>query len=364
MKGLGISIYPNQGTVEEIQKYIELAGKYGFTRIFTCLISEEDRTVEEVVDDFKKIVDTANNCGLQVIADVEPAIFKKFGASHTDLKTFHDLGIAGIRLDMGFSGIEESIMSYNPYGLKIELNASNGTKYIDNILSYRANTENIWACHNFYPHVYSGLGYEWFIKCSKQFKDLGIRTAAFVNSPNAKFGPWPVWEGLCTLEMHREMAVDVQAKHLFATGLIDDVIVANMFASEDELRSLSELSKELLQFKVEFEPEVPELQKKIVLDEFHFNRGDVSNYMVRSTQSRVKYKGCDFPPFNTPDIERGDVLIESNLYSRYAGELQVALKNMNNSGKTNVVAKIVPEELFLLDYLEPWGKFGFNENNK
>lgn len=364
MKGLGISIYPNQGTVEEIQKYIELAGKYGFTRIFTCLISEQDRTVEEVVEDFKKIVNTANNCGLQVIADVEPAIFKKFGASHNDLKSFHDLGLTGIRLDMGFSGIEESIMSYNPYGLKIELNASNGTKYIDNILSYKANTENIWACHNFYPHVYSGLGYEWFMKCSKQFKDLGIRTSAFVNSSSAKFGPWPVSEGLCTLEMHRDMSIDVQAKHLFVTGLIDDVIIANMFASEDELRSLSELSKEIIEFKIKFEPEVPELQKKIVLDEFHFNRGDVSEYMLRSTQSRVKYKGCDFPAFNTQDMKRGDVLIESNLYTRYSGELQVALKDMKNSGRTNVVAKIVPEELFLLDYLEPWEKFGFNENNK
>lgn len=362
MRGLGISIYPSQGKVEDIENYIELAGKYGFTRIFTCLISEQDKTVEEVVEDFKKLVDTANACGLKVIADVEPAIFKKVGATHNDLKFFHELGLAGIRLDMGFSGIEESIMSYNPYGLKIELNASNGTKYIDNIVSYRANTENIWACHNFYPHVYSGLGYEWFIKCSKQFKDLGIRTAAFVNAPNAEFGPWPVSEGLCTLEEHREMPIHVQAKHLFATGLVDDVIVANMFASEDELRSLSELNKEMLEFKVDFVNEVPELEKKIVLEEFHFNRGDVSDYMVRSTQSRVKYKGCDFPPCNTPDIERGDILIESNLYSRYAGELQVALKNMRNSGKTNVVAKIVPEELFLLDYLEPWGKFGFNEN--
>lgn len=364
MRGLGISIYPNQGTVEEIQKYIELAGRYGFTRIFTCLISEQERTVEEVLEDFRKIVSTANNCGLKVIADVEPAIFKKFGGTYNDLKSFHDLGLDGIRLDMGFSGIEESIMSYNPYGLKIELNASNGTKYIDNILSYRANNENIWACHNFYPHVYSGLGYEWFIKCSKQFKDLGIRTAAFVNSQNAKFGPWPVSEGLCTLEMHRDMDIDIQAKHLFATGVIDDVIIANMFASEKELRRLSELNKEMLEFKVEFTSEVPELQKTIVLDEFHFNRGDVSDYMIRSTQSRVKYKGCDFQAFNTPDIKRGDVLIESNLYSRYAGELQVALKNMKNSGKTNVVAKIVPEELFLLDYLEPWGKFGFNEKNK
>ena len=101
-------------------------------------------------------------------------------------------------------------------------------------------------------------------------------------------------------------------------------------------------------------------QKKIVLDEFHFNRGDNSEYMARSTQSRVKYKGEKFPVFNTPDIiKRGDVIIESDLYTRYAGELQIALKDMKNTGKSNVVAKIVEDELFLLDLIEPWSKFGF-----
>ena len=32
---------------------------------------------------------------------------------------------------------------------------------------------------------------------------------------------------------------------------------------------------------------------------------------------------------------------------------------MKNSGKSNVVARIVEEELFLLDYIEPWTKFSF-----
>lgn len=81
--------------------------------------------------------------------------------------------------------------------------------------------------------------------------------------------------------------------------------------------------------------------------------------MVRSTQSRVKYKDHNFKAFNTADIKKGDVLIESSLYKRYAGELQIALKDMKNSGKTNVVGKITDEEIFLIDYLQPWEKFGF-----
>lgn len=361
MRKLGISVYPSQASLNEILAYIELAGKYGYERIFTCLISEEDKAIERIVEEFKQITAKAKQCGMEVIGDVEPAVFQKFDVSYQNLKFFHDLGLSGIRFDLGFSGMEEAMMSFNPYGLKIELNSSQGTKTVDNIFSFAPNKENILGCHNFYPHAYTGLSYDHFIKCSEQYKELNIRMAAFVNAPSAEHGPWPVTEGLCTLEEHRDMPIEVQAKHLFATNLVDDVIIANAFASEAELKKLSEIERYMPEFTVEFVKGISDLEKKIVLEEMHFNRGDVSAYMARSTQSRVKYKGSDFPPFNTPDMEKGDVIIESSLYQRYAGELQIALKPMKNSGKSNVVAKIVPEEVFLLDYLEPWMKFKFTE---
>lgn len=362
MRGLGISVYPNHGSLDEIVDYIDMAAALGFERIFTCLISAEDKSTDEVVDEFKKITSHANCLGMKVTADVEPAIFKKFGASYKDLSFFKDLGLYGIRLDLGFGGIEESAMTYNPYGMKIELNMSNGTKYLDNIMSYRPNAENLLGCHNFYPHMYTGLGYDHFIKCSRQFKEQGIRTAAFISSREASFGPWPLSEGLPTLEMHREMDVQVQAKHLFATGLIDDVIVANAFASEEELKSLSRINRYVTSFRVELVHSIPEIEKRIVLEEPHFNRGDVSDYVIRSTQSRVKYKDHYFEPFNTADIKRGDILIDSSLYPRYGGELQIALKDMKNTGRTNVVGRIVGDEVFLLDYIEPWDRFELVEN--
>ena len=75
----------------------------------------------------------------------------------------------------------------------------------------------------------------------------------------------------------------------------------------------------------------------------------------------MKYKGHNFKLFNTPEIiKRGDVVIESSEYGHYAGELQIALSDMKNSGKSNVVAHIKEEELFILDYIRPWQKFNFN----
>lgn len=361
MKKLGISVYLNRGTLEQNIEYIELASRLGFKRIFTCLISVEEKENDELIKDAKQIIGSANKCGMEVVADVEPSVFKKFGTSFQDLSFFKELGLYGIRLDLGFTGIEESIMTFNQYGLKLELNMSNGSKYVDNILSYEPKVENLLGCHNFYPHRYTGLSLEHFLKCSQRFKGIGIRTAAFVSSNYAAFGPWPAPDGLPTLEMHRELPIDVQAKHLFATELIDDVIVGNAFASKEELEALSRVNKDVIEFEVEFVEGVTETERSIVLDEFHFNRGDVSEYVIRSTQSRVKYKGHEFKAFNTPDIRRGDVIIESSLYERYAGELHIALKDMKNSGKTNVVGRIREEEIFLIDYVKPWAKFKFTE---
>lgn len=363
MRRLGVSIYPQNASVKENKAYLQLATKYGFTRVFTCLISMT-RDKEKFINEFSEIMNYAKFLGMEVIADVSPSIFYDFNIDYKELNFFSELGLGGIRLDLGFTGIEESIMTLNPYGLKIEINMSNGTRYLDNILSYIPNKEKLVGCHNFYPHRYTGLSRKHFMECTEKFKEYGIETTAFISSRDAAFGPWPVNEGLCTLEEHRELPIEVQAKDLFNTGLIDNVIIANCFASEEELKLLSEMNKEILGLSVEIYEDVPELERKIILDEIHFNRGDVSEYMIRSTQSRVKYAEHHFQLFNEKDICRGDVLIESSLYDRYAGELQIALKPMKNSGKTNIVGKISKEELYLLDYIKPWQKFNFVEKQR
>lgn len=358
MRGLGISVYPDSKNIHQVLDYIERAASYGFSRIFTCLISAEG-PLEEVVEQFKVVVAHANKHQMRVVADISPEVFKLYNLTHEDLDFFKDLGLWGIRLDLGFSGIEESFMTYHSSGLKVELNMSNGTKYVDNILSYRANTSQLIGCHNFYPHRFTGLSRTHFLNCSRQFKELGLRTAAFVSSPSADHGPWPVNEGLCTLEEHRDLPITVQAKDLFNTELIDDVIIGNAFASDEELKALGALNRDLLELSVELLTDLDEVEQKIIFEEPHFNRGDVSDYLIRSTQSRVKYKGHHFEPKNTIDMEKGHILIESALYARYAGELQIAKAAMPSTGKTSVVARVVPEEVYLLDQIRPWQKFKF-----
>ncbi|MFR3451212.1 MAG: phospho-sugar glycosidase domain-containing protein [Collinsella sp.] len=88
-------------------------------------------------------------------------------------------------------------------------------------------------------------------------------------------------------------------------------------------------------------------------------RGDcTSGYMIRTLESRMDPAPVE--PFNTVDIERGDVIIDNRLYGQYAGEVQIALAPMKNSGKTNVVGHIDDCEHVLLDYLAAGTRFAFD----
>lgn len=360
MRRLGVSIYPEKSTVEEIKNYLEETSRLGFSRVFSCLLSV-NKPAEEIKKEFTEINTFAHELGFEVIVDVSPRVFGELNISYKDLSFFKEIGADGIRLDAGFSGLEESIMTYNPENLIIEINMSNNVHTIDTIMDYRPNKYKLYGCHNFYPHCYSGLNLDFYKECTKRFNKYGLKTAAFVTSHDkGAFGPWPTTEGLPTLELHRELPLDVQIKHHIAMELVDDILISNCYPTKEELSRIEGLDLDVVTFDVEVVEGIPDIEKKIVLEEFHFNRGDQNDYFIRSTQSRVKYKGHCFEVFNaSAQIKRGDILIESSEYGHYAGELQIALKDMENSGKTNVVGKIVDVEQFILDEMKPWQKFKF-----
>lgn len=362
MGKLGISIYPERSTFEKDKEYLDLAHKYGFKRVFTSLLQIADDK-EKVLADFKKVVDYANQLEMEVMVDINPALFEQLEISYDDLSFFDEMGADGIRLDIGFTGAEEAKMTRNPYNIKIEINMSSGTNYVDNIMSYSPNTDNLLGSHNFYPHRYSGLGYDHFVACSEKFRKYNLNTMAFVNSQTADFGPWPTQDGLCSLEDHRDLEIATQVKHLMLTGLIDDISVGNAYASEEELRAMSEaFFASYPTLKVNVADDITEDERICLFDNLHSYRGDRSEYILRSTMTRIYYKDKPFPAHNTKDMTRGDVLIDNVGYGQYKGETQIALKEMKNDGRVNVVGRISDDELFLLDFLKPWSNFKLIES--
>lgn len=362
MRRLGISIYPEKDSAENIRAYLKNAADFGAKRIFSCLLSV-DKPAEEIKEEFKAMNDYAHSLGFEIILDVAPNVFDKLGISYSDLSFFKDISADGIRLDVGFTGSEEAMMTYNPQGLMIEINMANNTHTIDTIMDYQPDRYHLIGCHNFYPHRYSGLTLEHFMQCTQNFTKYGLHTAAFVgcSDPEA-FGPWQAKEGLVTLEMHRGLPVDVQVKHMVAMGTIDDIMLSNCYPSKEEMEALSKVDLSMLNLEVNTVANMSELYEKVVFGELQMNRGDINANMIRSTQTRVKFKGCNFEVFNTPDIIRcGDVCVESSLHGHYAGEVQIAKADMENTGMTNVIGHIREEEVFLLDYIRPWQKFRFTK---
>ncbi|WML38237.1 MupG family TIM beta-alpha barrel fold protein [Neobacillus sp. OS1-2] len=357
MGNLGLSIYPEKSTFEHDKEYLDLARKHGFTRIFTSLL-EIDGDAEEVINKFNKIIEYGNSIGMETIVDINPGLFKQLNISYDQLSFFKNLGAAGIRLDIGFTGFEESLMTKNPFHLKIEVNMSSGTKYIENIVSYHPNMENFRASHNFYPQKYSGISQSHFEETTAQFTKYNIHTAAFVTSMEGKFGPWPVQTGLCTLEQHRGLNVQTQVTHYRLMGTIDDLLIGNAYATEAELKAMSEaFFSAHPNFEIELINSLSDVERKIILDEIHLYRGDRSEYMIRSTSTRIKYKDESIPAHHTEPIKKGDILICNDHFGQYKGETQVALKDMENEGNRNVIGHLKKDSIFLVDYLKPWSTF-------
>lgn len=358
MRKLGLSIYPDHSDFEADKNYLELGAHYGFSRLFMSML-EVNGSVEVTTAKYKKIVSLAKELDYQVIIDVAPRIFDELGVSYADLTYFHELGVDGIRLDQGFDGSTEAMLSYNPFGLIIELNMSNNVDYLNNILSYQASEPFIYGCHNFYPQVGTALPYDFFLECSQRFKKFGIHTAAFVASQVGNIGPWNVNDGLPTLEMDRRLPIEVQAKHLFASNQIDDVIIGNAYASEAELKALSEIDRYQVQFNIDFVADVNEIEKTVVLKPQHFRRGDMNELVIRSTMPRVTYKEVENRPHdNETTFERGDIVIGNDDFGVYKNELQIVLEPHQDARK-NKVGAIKSEELLLLDFIKPWSKFRF-----
>ena len=365
MKKLGISLYPEiSENLQKDKEYLDLAAKYGFTRLFVCLLSTSVRTRSEVLSIFKDLNAYAKEKGFEIIFDVSPKKFKELHITYQDLSFFKEIYADGIRMDESFGGKEEAEMTYNPLGLKIELNASVFDNLIDRVLCFHPNQEKLMTCHNFYPLRYSGLGIKSFKEATSKMRAYQLRTAAFVTSQNpGSFGPC-FNEGLCTLEIHRDLPLELQIRHLKAMDMVDDIVIGNAYASEDELRCAKKAFDALLTFNIKARDNTS-LEEEILYDFKHIARGDISDYMIRSTMSRLRYHDQSIPPHDTEKwVHRGDVIIMNDQLGRYKAEVHLALQTMENDGRMNVVGSIVPQELILLDEVRPWSRFILRKEEK
>lgn len=360
MKQLGISVYPEHTTKEKAYAYMRLAGSLGYKRVFTCFLSITEGK-EEAVRNFREFCQVAHEAGLIVSADTNPRVFEDLGATPFDLSVFKEMGLDIIRLDGHFGEVEDIAITHNPQGIKIEYNAS-GTIGIENMLECGADGENMCFCSNFFPQRHTGMGLDRYIELTSKYRRAGMRVASFITSQQPDtFGPWPVYDGLPTLEMHRDLPVDLQLRHMNAINLAQDIMIGNCFASEEELRTLAETDLTKINMRIDLAVDISETEREIVFWDKHAHRDDCNDLIVRSSWPRVVFKGRSIPPRPRPEktAHRGDVVIVNDNLEHYRGELWVVLKDIELSDQYNLVGRLSAHEEILLDWIRPRYAFGF-----
>lgn len=379
MHKLGISVYPDKSPRDEVYAYMEKAAKLGYSRIFTCFLSIPEDKRESYIGEFKEFMTKAHELGFEVAADTNPEVFKIIGATPGNLKPFADLGLDIIRMDGNFGTQGDIQLTRNPYNIKIEFNASMDMG-VELLINNGGNKDQIIMCHNFFPERYSGIDFDLFMEFNRYWKDLNLHTAAFVSSNNENtIGPWEVFCGLPTVEIMRGLPIDLQARYLLATGDVDDILIGNYPASDEELEALSKVNLQAIEIRVDEAEGISDNEKMIMYDYApHWDRYDHSSFMLRSSMPRVWFKAqksvqdgsiattadkvieSQSIPYRDPGkavFTRGDVLIVNDNLAHYRGELEIVLTEIPNDGERNLVGTVKPEELMLLEFIKPGHHF-------
>ena len=228
---IGISFYLNDPLAEQ---RIELAGKMGVKRAFTSLHIPEESG--DLASRAMKLLQLAKECGIEVYADVSLRTPAHLGlASLYELKT---LGVAGLRLDDFF---DHDMILGLAQEFKLALNASILFEdEVQALLDGGLKADQLLAWHNFYPRRETGLSDLFFQKQNELFKKLGIPVCAYISGDGEKRGP--LFEGLPTLEEHRDMDPFMSALELFHNG-VEDVYIGDPEVSEELLRRLIDFDR-------------------------------------------------------------------------------------------------------------------------
>jgi hypothetical protein len=342
---IGISVYAGMEIdIEEILEYIEEAHNIGINLLFTSAHIPE--VGEKFEEDFERILNLCNELGITTIVDISKDYFERL-----DLKRYK---IDYIRLDYGFT-LKEAALMTKEHGYGISVNATTfDEEQIERFIEYGGKLDKINACHNFYPRKDTGISEELFIEKNRIFKEYGIKTMAFISTQYRRRGP--VYEGLPTLEMHRDINPIVSAQHLLKLGA-DFIVVGDAMASIEELKTLSSIKKDVTLLPIKLKDDISAVELSL-LNHIHTNRIDPGECTIRSQESRLIKEGSILPNNNNMPRRKYSITIDNEEYNRYEGELQILKKDLNPDPRVNVVADGY-ESRILIESLQPGEKFKF-----
>lgn len=379
---LGISVYPDLSPLSEIKEYIKLASQYGATRVFSSMFSVEG-TNEEILEYFKEMIEIAHKYDMKVALDVNPQFFEQIGASVDDLSVFSSINVDILRMDLSYGVENDQKLINNSHGITIEFNSS--FKIVNDLIQAGTDASQFLVCHNFYPQRYTGMKWKDFLTANQQMKSVGdVRISAFISSnADNTHGVWNAKDGLPTVERLRGLPIDLQMRIMLATGNVDDILIGNAYASEEEFKALQEALIEVeskqenpllkmlsdsgaldlsnstqKKLRVILNENMTQVEKDILFNFYpHLSFGDSSEWMWRNRLPRFIYSQSDktipYRQVQKEYFEPGDVVIVNDNYKHYAGEVQIVLLPMENDGTRNLVAQLDKQEFQMMELINP-----------
>ncbi|MBG9856676.1 DUF871 domain-containing protein [Bacillus wiedmannii] len=340
---IGVSIYLSKERVKKQEEWLKVAKENGFSSIFTSLhIPEDDPgTYKELIQILGK---QALKYEMELMVDVSPKSLHHLGMTYENVEELVDWGITGLRMDYGITPKEIARVSHK---MKVALNASTITdSFWKELIIENIKVANVEAWHNFYPRPETALAKSFLQKQNEYLHECGIKTMAFIPGDGEKRGP--LYEGLPTLEKHRNMRPLQAYLELVQDCAVDKVLIGDISGSLESVQEIASASRGIIPLR--YEPFINENEVLKVVEKVHTNRFDPARDAIRSVESREGNKVV-LQPMNTISRKKGSITIDNELYGRYAGEMQVVVNDLPVDEKVNVVGMVVEEDVPLLPYI-------------
>lgn len=335
---IGFSLYlPNtdlEVQLNAISKFYAMGCRFVFISLNTL-----DNIDTQVLS---TILETCRQFGIVVIADINEESLEVLGQ-----QTLKSLGITHLRIDAGLNANEIAKLA-ETFG--IILNASTLTKnFLMSLQQQGINLSHCIACHNYYPKRYTGLSIEKVIQKNKLFKSFNMKIMAFMSSEITR--P-PYHDGLPTIENYRYQRPLLTALSYWQDCSVDYVCLADRDLSDNSRMELNYLLNGVIPLRATIDES---LKHKTL-----YNRPDVSDYIVRSSETRGKLSlsMLNYSTQNSATQTRpiGSVVLSNHLYGNYEGEIEICLQELCADKRQTVIGQVHPDDIALLTYIQaPYG---------
>lgn len=317
-KGIALYLGFDKYSLSKNLEYLKKAKAEGYETVFSSIhINEANPSLEQL----QLLIDEMIRLDMKLSLDISKKVYDLI-----KLPT----NLYALRLDYGFKDEELITMSQTcPYKLDINASTIREETFLK-LVEKGLNLSKIKASFNFYPKVHSGHSLTFCEEKIKFFHQFGIEVAAFLPS-HSDFRP-PMFEGLPTIENHRQLDLHLAIEELKALG-VDEIIFADAYASIDELKTLSAHQKEELLVDFISATNFQDIDQITGLFKI---RPDLSEEVLRIS-SRKK---TAIAPFNTIARHPLDVTIDNDLFLRYAGEINIVLTNLDADERVNVIGHL------------------------